>query len=70
MIRLKSLSAKGLALESCQWSVMLTSLEVAGLDKLRDILAIEQESESLKLLSFNLECLMFCFFLSAVNQHR
>lgn len=49
---------------------MVTSLEVAGLDELMDFLAIEQESESLKLLSFKLDCLIFYFFLSAVNQHR
>jgi len=70
MIRPKPLPTKGQALDNCQWSVMLTSLEVAGMDELMDFLAIEQESESLKLLSFKLECLIFCFFLSALNQHR
>lgn len=50
-------------------TVMLTSLEVAGLDELMDFVAIEQESENSCRL-FRLECLILCFFLSGVNQHR
>lgn len=49
---------------------MLTGLEVAGLDELMDFVAIEHEPESLKLLSFKLDCPIFSFFLSAVNEHR